>query len=562
MSKDFWEDDAKPQAAGFWEDDTALPESETVNPLPERSSKLDAAVRGAAQGVWGGLPDEITAGVGAVKDKVGGSPLSLGDLYKSWKRTIQKGDDIAHDEHPGVYTGAQVAGTLTGLGATGALNAAKGAGLAANIGKGALGGALVGFGESRTDEPGGTMFDSPEALWGTAKDTVGGAALGAGTAGVLHGAGKAAKAFKDAARPERVASVMLNAPEEAVGLYLKDAGRVNAAKPTHEYVDDLLKNIGKLQDEVSSGSQTSRDILAIEGKQVKGSDLAKILNDKADDIAIRSEGAMNDPGRAAAYKWLKKHAGEFQPGKDEMDPVSGLMRQADPSYSTNRVKDFLQTIDRSVDYELAPGTFGRIDEGVKKGVRHDVDAMLKGLSPEYAEQMKGVAADTGLLKEASGLAKTDQGFANLLKRVQRERAPFAAETVGKVDKRMGTNLLEDLKYAQAKEALDKGATNGSRNVNLYANVLGEKLKDQGVPFGKAIGTTVGATVDKYGPAMGKQLIDVTRRLQSSEGLQSLGRFAKPLAEAAKRGNNALAVTHVLLMKDPEYAAQFADGTGP
>ncbi len=103
--------------------------------------------------------------------------------------------------------------------------------------------------------------------------------------------------------------------------------------------------------------------------------------------------------------------------------------------------------------------------------------------------------------------------------------------------------------------------NGSRNVNMWSNALesvGEKLG--GIPgkyVGKFTGALTGGVVDKYGPKLGKGAVDTAARMarfmETSKGAQTLGKFAAPLTEAAKKGNHALAATHAMLFaNEPDY----------
>lgn len=548
-------DHAAPAGGALTDDDIAAMEAkETPRPRP-KTPMLESVISGGAQGITANLADEATAGVGAIKDWITRKDVDFRDIpevYDSWKRVIQKKDDEARRDNPGTYQTAEVGGALLSsfLPVTKALNAPKGAKLVTGMKYGAAGGALSGFGESRTDD-GKHMFDSLDNLTDTLGDTALGGAVGAAVPVGLKAGGKVLTGLKNA--PGKVASVFAGVPEEAVNLYMKGRDAVNNAPARHEIVRRTQDVLERLKRQVMEGSGESRKILRDEGNTVSGDTIAGILESKAEAIRSRSEGVIDNPQQLAALKWLEETAEKY---RSQAVPDVGIGPGTPKPLSTNRAKDFLQTIDNTAEHEIAPGRFGRIDDGVKKDVRHDVDTILKDRSPAYRDQMTEVSADTGLLNEASELAGSPQGWDGLLKRVQRERAFFPAETLGKLDDRMGSTILPDLKLSMAKEAFDKSATNGSRNVNLYkewGRELGEKTK---IPFAGSIGATVGATVDKHGPKLAKMgmdaVIDLQEKMASSQNLQKLGKFSQPLMEAAKRGNNSLAVTHFLLLQDPEY----------
>lgn len=542
------------KGGGDFDPDAFLKATAPANPKPETSA-LDAAVRGGAQGI---LPfmDEITAGVGAAKDALT-SPVDYGTAYKAWKNVIRKADQKAKDEHPWTYGASQLAGGvgtafLPGLGA---LNAGKDAGIIAAAGKGALAGGLYGAGDSTADAT--TYEGFKDMLGDAAHGAKWGAAMGAGT----KIAGKVAGAVADKLRPAKFGSVMLNVPEESLQAYIDNPAAVNAAKSRPEIVQQFLGGVDNLQNEVTGGSAASRKILEEEGKSIPGSRIADLLQGKSKAITDRLAGINDDPEKLAAAKWLSQMADEYAPKAAEaaetglLDasgrPITKAAEAADRQIPTNRVKDFLQAIDRQTEFETAPGRFSRIDDATKADARRGIDQLLKGESPAYAEQMQSVAKDADLLRRSSELAKTPQGFENLFKRVQKDRAFFPAEVLGEMDQRMGTSTLQDLKMSMAKEAMDKGYTNGSRAVNLYKEMGGKN------PIARAAMGVVGATVDKYGAPIARKMVDksaqIQSMLQSSEGIQRLGPYAQMLGEAAKKGNQSLAATHfVLSQSDPRY----------
>lgn len=543
-------------------------------------SQVGAGVRGAAQGISFGHIDEATAGVGGLFDYVQGKlgqrgDISLSDAYHTRRDAIRRADAKAEQDFPKTYIGGQVAGSLATAVAPGlgAMNAVKGAGVVGTAAKAAGAGALAGSGSAKE------MTDIP-------KEAVKGAAIGAAVGAGAKIAGKVASAVVEKLAPAKVASVLLNVPEKAVGRYIKDPKAVNAARSRAEIVEkEFLPRLEKLKGEVKGGSEISREILDSEGKTVLGREVADIFDDKADDILNRAEGVIDDPQVAAAYNWLRDTAKKFRPAK-KMDPefteqLKGLLRkegvpdselanmsdELERTFSTNRVKDTVQSLQRRTDYTSAPGQMARVDDTIRKGVSADVNALLKSKSPAYEQQMKSVAADTKVLKGVADLAKTPQGFDALLKRTQRGAAPHQAEALRRFDMRTGGGLRDELENSAVKEALERGGTNGSRNVNLFGatgDAVGEAVG--GLPgkwAGRIIGVLQGATVDKYGPKMAKTIIDgagrLERMLESSQGIKELGRYATPLIEAARNGNQALATTHaVLTATDPTYRQIMAE----
>lgn len=555
-------------------------------------SELESGISGAADTLTFGFSDEIGAGgralVNAPFKKEG-----LGNLYDQYLNEQRQYKAQAEEDNPGYYLGGNVAGAVLPALATGGASAAVRAptlvgraykalirpykalmplasrSISSNLARGAAAGALTAAGQSNA-RPTDSLAKAEEF----GSDVLQGGALGGGTTALFGGLGAVGKFVGDKVRPSQIGSVMLGIPTEAAELYVKNPTAVNAAQPRHQITQKLMQSIGQLQDEVIDGSQASRDILTREGKKISGDQLAKIADNHADAIIRRSEGALDDE-MLATVKYLKDTANKFRSPKADPDLARALVdsangalseegaekllrQEAQRKFSTNRVKDLVQSTRRKVDYDAGAGKFLPVDERVKKQFATDVDQLLKSTSPQYIEQMRGVAKDTDLLKEVSSLAGTPQSMDNLLSRVQRERAYFPAQKIGELDKRMGTKYLQDLKLSQAKEAFTRGAAGpgGSQKVNLYKEIGREIGEKSNIPFGGSMGAVAGATVDKYGPAMGKQILDAAHRsqkiLQESGADQMLGKYGPILKAAAARGPAALVTTNQALLKDPEY----------
>ena len=525
----------------------------------------DSAMRGVAQGSTFGFADEGAAALGGLKDYIAGKlglrgDVSLPDAYHTYRDAIRNADAAAEAAHPRVYLGGELGGGLAGAFVPGLdlLAPSKGAGLIEAVGKGAAMGALGGAGNAQeiTDVPGAMAR---------------GAGTGAAVGGAVNVGGKVLSAVGDAVTPARIGSVLLNAPESALQRYIDNPAAVNAARPRAELVqDEFLPRLQQLQNEVTGGSAASRATLAAEGQTVPGSAIADILDAKKAQLLTRSEGVMDDPRFMAAVKWLDETADKYRPevvpapvnpdgspmvisGPDG-NPMAVPPHVIEKQLSTNRIKDLLQNLDNQTEYEVSPGRFSRVADSVRQDVRSQVDSLLKGNSPAYTAQMKDVAADAALLDDVSGLAKTPQTFDNLLKRTQRGSTPQLMSTLQAFDTRTGGGLLEELENSAVKDALARGAINGSRNVNLYRN-FSESVGDAlGGPLGrlagKGIGALGGATVDKYGPAMARDFIDHAAAAQAaidaSPAAQAAITYGQPALEAIQAGNPTAAILAPML----------------
>lgn len=547
-------------------------------------------LRGAGQSSSLGFGDELYGAVAAALPGLTGSTKgSYSERYAEARDYARRKDLQAESDNPKAYMGgALTGGALTAFApGLGALNAGKGAKAAEVIGKGAATGAITGVGSSDA-----SPITNPEGL---AAAGLKGGLLGGAAAGTFRGLGAAAGAAKKTFTPTRTASVLLGAPESAIERYMANRGAVNAAKPREQLTKELMESMEKFKEQrVLGGSSKSREILDEEGVEFAGDELADIFASKANQLKARSEGVWDDPTQEATYAWLKSMEAKYRPkafveGEQDLvdamarDPEAvqamgmkppeeiggvyhevlkpgdierALRKETERTLSANRIKDLVQNLQRKTQYEVQPGKFADTDDLIRKDMAAQVNALLKGRSEAYTKQMDEVAKDTAVLNEVSDLAGSPQAMDSLLKRIQQERAFFPAETLSKFDKANKSNFAGQLKDSFTKEAFDRGATNGSRNVNLYSKAfaaVGQKLN---LPFSEAIGAGVGAIVDKYGPKIGKKMVDTTidvrRIINSSSAAQRLGKFAGPLAKAAKEGNHALAVTHLTFMQDPDY----------
>lgn len=153
---------------------------------PPETSRGEATVRGAAQGLTGGWADEWAGAARAAGHKlaqaVGASQekSNFGDMYAGERDAERAANEKAKNDHEGYYTGGEIGGTVaTSLIPVG--NAAKGASVLASVGRGALTGAasggLTAAGHSDADNVGDLARDTAVGA------TVGGV-LGAGGAGM------------------------------------------------------------------------------------------------------------------------------------------------------------------------------------------------------------------------------------------------------------------------------------------------------------------------------------------------------------------------------------------
>lgn len=556
---------------------------------PEDDGKFESAVSGLAHGLTFNQSDKMIAGARALGNSIG-NQKSMGDLYNQYLTEQLSRSNRLREDNTKSYIGGELAG---GLGSGTVLP--TGGGILGNIATGAGVGALAATGQSDAHP-----LDSPQQASRFASDAYSGLKTGAmgGAIGSTIGAGIGMAG----AAPKKAASVLLGANEDSVGRYIANPKAVMNAPSVEDTVPVVKELLGKLKQNVIDSSANARSMLGDDARMT-GNEISDIFQKPIDAIMNRSEGTLTT-GDQATVNLLKSQQAPWETQVGPSKQVSG-----------SRVKDLIQDIDRNfTDYSQLPGEFSGADQAALKGVRQALDTKLKEASPDYADAMTDVARKTQLLDQAQSLFASDQGLANTLNRVRRDRAPFAEKIFDDIDKEFGTSITDDLRNSLARESFEKGAQGpgGSRNVQMYRHVLGDGIA------GRAGSALLGGTIDKYGPGMAKGGIDAYRAVTNNPAFQavagpvqgalggtlqnpnisgavsqylvdrnreapepqkptsmaydigkrvqsspeSLGKFAQPLQAAAQRGPQALAAAHyVFSQNDPEYQRMF-DSQGP
>lgn len=514
------------------------------NPARIKYTKAEAFGRGALQGGTLGLADE---GVGVLKT-IGSWALSGPDdepsaseligTYRKERDAERLKDATASRDQPAAYILGNVGGGVASsfIPGAGLMNVAKGAKFGTKMLQAGKIGAATGFGTSNADL---TQGDAE----GVGRDMIVGAGAGLLTQGVISAGGKVLQSIKPKEAAKKLTNVFLNTPEEITETYINEGAKaaktggqnaVLTAPLRYELAQEIEeKGIKGLKKLVGEGSKESREILAREGKTFKASELAQLLDDKADDLIQKAEGVLDDPGEMAAYNWLKSTAEKYKKAPNQ-------------ELSTNRLKKFVQSIDKAKKWDIGAGNFADVDDVVKGDIRKTVDTILKEGSEEYTKQMGQVAKDARLLGDLNAVAQSPKGWSNVVRRIETDKygaGQLPREVLEQLDSRLGTNYLEQAMLSNTREAFDKSITNGSMNVNKFANML----KD--VPLVQYIAPLVGASVDKYGRKMTMAAVDAAIKAESilqRDGIKAFLEAVKPLANAMQKGNPTAILTFQFL----------------
>jgi hypothetical protein len=256
-------------------------------------SKLESALRGAAQGATFGFADEITGGLGALKDiAFTDKTLSdFSDLYVKKRDESREAYRQAQEANPKTFTAGMIGGGVATslvpvVGA--ATTVGRGATITGAAAKGALSGGLYGAGTSEGD-----------SLSDVAADTIKGGALGAaigGAVGALQNAAQTARSSvlkglgadkarlnKIASRPEDLVEAQKRLANTAVKYRLLGGSADDIAKKVAEAKTYVGKQIGGIIDDVSKNNPNAK----IDTNSI----LEKLKSEWADELSLN----MNRP---------------------------------------------------------------------------------------------------------------------------------------------------------------------------------------------------------------------------------------------------------------------------
>lgn len=153
----------------------------------------------------------------------------------------------------------------------------------------------------------------------------------------------------------------------------------------------------------------------------------------------------------------------------------------------------------------------------------------------------------------------------ILKQYQNEKGRSALTLRKKLDylkRESGVDVSQIADDLAVKEALDQGFAHGSRNVNLGALSVGGMARgvanlvrgNEGAAggFGSVAGAVIGAAADMIGPKVYKRMMDMSMN-------PAFDPYRRVLQDAARRGPNAVAIAHEVMMeRDPVYGKLFAE----
>jgi hypothetical protein len=266
------------------------------------------------------------------------------------------------------------------------------------------------------------------------------------------------------------------------------------------------------------------------------------------DAIYRQMGDIHSPGREARLGALEAadtaFGGGIKPNLDKLKDIQGR----DYAPQLEKAKS-IEGLDYEGNYEL-PNLFVEAEKGRKIG-----EAAEK-FKPEYARGKDIADLSKGLGKDENARAFMEK-YGRRPEQFNDRRKQM--EAIALAEGKPINYYTDQARNAYVKRAMTGGQIQGSRLTKLGAEAGGAVAEAAGMHGGSKImsflGSTAGAVSDVVGKTVVRKIVDA---IDSPRGQK----FAQIYSEAAKRGPQAIAITHTMLMqKDPEYK-QLMEETGP
>lgn len=359
----------------------------------------------------------------------------------------------------------------------------------------------------------------------------------------------------------------LDVPEAVSERYLADPKAVMNAGSKEEVAQKLADSLSGLKSESRALSDSAKSVLSQERvSPISVSDAVAALKKFDDKDAVGLANRLeSDYSQRLASLTPEKNSGQLS------------------EIEAHEVKQLLQGLGK---FDIAVPGKERAAANFESG---KINRIIKDQNPLYesvmAEQAQNIGTQQGLANKfgikpdfsgqnPSGMTYTDRTMSAMndlvrSNKVDRKRIIEALQRQGH------SGIGEDLQNSMAKSVLEgPGATAGSRKAVMGANagtaigagiggmVGGYHGAALGGVAGRAVGSAAGGVVDKYGPQIGKKLLDATSTINRLQNSASGSRFVEPLKQAAQRGQSSYAATYFLMQQsEPEFRKALNDEQG-
>lgn len=507
MAKDKEKDDWVDVPHDDWQD---VP----IAPIREKTSPAGSALAGLSQGATFGFGDELSGGLNAAADKLydkimGDDTKPFIQRYREWRDMSRRLNAQAEKDNPKTYLGGNIAGAVVSP-ASKVLAPVKGAGLVANAGRIALGGAVAGAGNSSAD-----ATKSLEGVKQLAKDTAIGAGTNLAVSGALAPVGYFAKKLSPAAL-SKVAEE--RAVKAAIGQNTKAFSELNSSGRLNDAGRQLL---GDAENPGLMGwFSNSEDILP--NVQAKKADIGQQIGTVGTKIDELSPGAIKPQ---EIVDELKKK-------------LAAIPEVPDTKQARNYLQEQIKTYENM---GLAEGGLGPAKPMTFENVQKNKEAI------KYSP-----VEDPNKINAANETYRTlGESQENAAKSLSENASPEVKDLLGKYEglKSEYGPLKSLSKYGQKKVEAD--LSKRFISPSDYGAAWAEMIRSGVLGPKAALMAAANKQVRERGSAFAAKSMDKLSQLMASNPA-GLNQFRGVLEDAATRGPQSLAVTHMLLSNNPEY----------
>jgi len=510
------------------------------SPTTPQISKTESAIRGGAQGLMFGFPDEATALLESITK---GVPYekSLEESRMAYKQ--------AQEANPITYTGSEIAGGVLPALIPGVGQAATGAKLGRLAAMGAGTGALSGLGYSEGQDIGQV-----------AKDVGIGGALG-GALPVLPAASRYALEKSKPIIDTGIKSV-ISAVTGKGSQYLEKLERnpEQIKRMERIFTETAPEEISKLSNQladVATIDPFAKRALAYSRKSYK------ILDNAGDNIKIDRNQITDYLNNLSASKIKSTSKVDKYLVNEYKKRTDDIIEKYPETLNGRDAKRLIQEIDKDRKILLPErgkqlDKFDSAEYRELNKLRTEIDRPLKSQSPEYAESMKPVAEATELSSLLDRFkVDTFQGRVGdpklaktyIDKKLASSKTGLADlrsenETLNKLEKELQRNKYNDI------EGIDKlrNLTQTFNDLNLYKELqatgaIGSNLNNRIMGSGAALGSAMAGTPGTIAgtiagallsPKMEKEGGRIAQKLmEKSQGIRTPS--LSPIPEATQRG---------------------------
>lgn len=502
-----------------------IQEIEALRKRPEdKTSPGVAAALGASQGLSFGFGDEIAGAAKAGYDTVFGEDKfsDLPDTYRRERDVERQRLSKAEKDQPGAYLGGNIAGSvgsafIPGVGQ--AMLPVKGASLGANLLRAGAAGAVTGLGASQADLTKGEVGKATE-------DTFIGGLTGAGTAGAFNAAGKVASKFT----PEM----------------LKKMAAERAAKAATGQNVSALRKMARITGQGAGSAERAERNLQNVGQEILDSGAVK-FGSKVEDIAPRLAKAKEAAGKTIGD--IGSKIDEIAPNAVDAKKIAAELSEYAASIPKTAQGQKLadRIMEEAAALESMKGISFKDAQTIKNQFKYkpqDADALIS--NQDVTNKINSIIGKN-MDETAAKIAETgDDATKALLGSYQQAKGKYGAlrqasdASTDRAVKNLSNRWVSPSDYGVGGAALAGTIASGGTALPAVATAAAvaganKVLRERG-NAAAAVGLQKAAKLMESSPEFVKQ-------------------FGNALIDAGKRGPAALAVTHQLLLKNPEYRRQ-------